>query len=118
MATKSYEIMRDEGTRLANQLMIGHGAALLVIFNATGQHATPDLRLVAIAFAIGLISAFAARFNLMMHDTGEAALAGPEKVDPGNVKILFALQDQALYAFVVSAATFVIGLVVGIWLLG
>jgi hypothetical protein len=59
---------RAEARRLSTLLLAGHGAALLVIFNAraSGALAASDaLRGVALNFAIGLVCAFWMHFLLL-----------------------------------------------------
>lgn len=111
------KIVKDAALRLSNQLMIGHGAALLLIFNKASDHPearTDAIQFVAWIFAIGLLAAFFTAFASFVHDTGDAALMPSEKIEPANFKMLDWWMARIGYAFAVSAACFVVGIMLAI----
>jgi peptidoglycan/LPS O-acetylase OafA/YrhL len=101
----------DDVRRLSNLLMVGHGAALLVIFNARAQRGfvIDGLNDLAWCFAAGLIAAFWMAYLVYRHNQH----AELELNEVGR-----RAQDERLqwvsWLFLASSATFVLGLAVAI----
>jgi hypothetical protein len=114
-------ILQEGARRLSNQLAIGNGAALLVIFNTVASNpelATDTLKGVAWLFAMGLAGAFFMVFSSFAYETADAALVGAEKVEPTNAKMLDAMLGRIGWAFLIAAGCFAIGLIGAISLIG
>ena len=107
--------------RLANLLMVGHGAALLLIFNASIENVGVELRLMAWVFAIGLAAAFWMAYLCV----GVGAIDA--RIDKGGLsddefKEAFERgwkgDGQLLFLFFVSCGAFLFGLLAAISVLG
>lgn len=108
-------VISENVRKSANTLAVGHGAALLFIFNASANDSLPNsVKWVAWAFAVGLIFAFMmqrAVFAFEQTDLRATSISYTEQQKRAELK-LHTAHGSTCYS--VSAIAFVVGLIAAI----
>lgn len=107
----------DDIRRMSNTLMVGHGGALLLIFNARIQNLPTEGKLlseIAYIFAGGLAAAFLLYYMVYRQDAvGEQRIHSPNQF-LDRMKENDSRERLMGFLFIGSCAAFVLGLLLGI----